>query len=242
MIFIKRKNIFRRVIIVILVLLMSITGVFIIWANDTYVSLEILSGSDSIEVENGDYIVFKPKEVEPTRGIIFYPGAKVEPEAYVKLCSKIAQEGYLVIIAPMTLNFAIFSPNKAENIIDKYTNIENWTMSGHSLGGVMAANYALKDSRVDSIIFYASYPQGNGLKDSNLKTLSIYASNDGIAKLERVKDAVLPEQSEIVTIQGGNHAGFGTYGEQTGDNKADISNDEEINIATEYAVKFLKSL
>lgn len=221
---------------------MSITGIFIIWANDTYVSLEILSGSDSIEVENGDYIVFKPKEVEPTRGIIFYPGAKVEPEAYAKLCSKIAQEGYLVIIAPMTLNFAIFSPNKAENIIDKYTNIENWTMSGHSLGGVMAANYALKDSRVDSIIFYASYPQGNGLKDSNLKTLSIYASNDGIAKLERVKDAVLPEQSEIVTIQGGNHAGFGTYGEQTGDNKADISNDEEINIATEYAVKFLKSL
>lgn len=221
---------------------MSITGIFIIWANDTYVSLEILSGSDSIEVENGDYIVFKPKEVEPTRGIIFYPGAKVEPEAYAKLCSKIAQEGYLVIIAPMTLNFAIFSPNKAENIIDKYTNIESWTMSGHSLGGVMAANYALKDSRVDSIIFYASYPQGNGLKDSNLKTLSIYASNDGIAKLERVKDAVLPEQSEIVTIQGGNHAGFGTYGEQTGDNKADISNDEEINIATEYAVKFLKSL
>lgn len=38
------------------------------------------------------------------------------------------------------------------------------------------------------------------------------------------------------------HAGFGTYGEQSGDNKADISNEEQIDKAVEYTVKFLKSL
>ena len=224
------------------VLILAVTGIFFVWASDTYTSTEIVNSNELVEVETGDYIVFKPKEKNVSRGFIFYPGAKVEPEAYSKLCSKIAEEGYLVVIAPMTLDLAILSPNKAEDIIKEYSDIKSWAIGGHSLGGVMAANYAVKDEKIDGLVFYASYPQGDELKNSNLKVLSIYGSNDGVAKLDKVKNAVLPEGSEIIELKGGNHAGFGTYGKQSGDNDADISNDEQIDEAADYTVKFLNNI
>lgn len=240
--FYTKEGFIKKIFIVIAALILAMTGIFFAWANDTYCSMETISSNDLVEVETGDYIVYKPIEKEVSKGFIFYLGAKVEPDAYSKLCSKIAEEGYLVVIAPMTLDLAILSPNKAEDIIKEYSNIESWAIGGHSLGGVMAANYAVKDEKIDGLIFYASYPQGDELQDSDLKVLSMYGSNDGVAKLDKVKDAILPEESEIIEIKGGNHAGFGTYGEQSGDNKADISNDEQINEAADYTIKFLNNL
>lgn len=242
MIFIQKNGLLKKVFIVIAVLILAVTGISFAWANDTYDSTETVNSNNLVEVETGDYIVFKPKGKEVSRGFIFYPGAKVEPEAYSKLCSEIAEEGYLVVIPPMTLNFAIFSQDKAKDIINEYNNIKSWTIGGHSLGGVAAANYAIEDDRIDSIVFYASYPQADSLEGSNLKALSIYGSNDGVANKDKVEGAILPEGSEKRIIEGGNHAGFGTYGEQSGDNKADISNEEQIDKAVEYTVKFLKSL
>lgn len=232
----------KKILIVIATLVIAMTGIFFAWANDTYDSTEIINSNDLVEVETGDYMVYKPKGKEVSRGVIFYPGGKVEPEAYSKLCSEIAEEGYFVVIAPMTLNFAIFSQDEAKDIINEYSDIKSWTISGHSLGGVAAANYAVEDDRIDSIVFYASYPQADRLEGSNLKALSIYGSNDGVVNKSKVEGAILPAGSEKIVIEGGNHAGFGTYGEQSGDNKADISNEEQIDKAVEYTVKFLKSL
>ena len=242
MIFIKKGRILKRILIGIIVFILVSTGIFILWAKDTYKSLETLSGNSLVEVENTEYIVFKPKGIEVSKGFIFYPGAKVEPEAYAKLCSKIAEDGYLVVIAPMTLDLAILSPNKAADIIKYYSNIESWAIGGHSLGGVMAANYALKDNNIDGLVFYASYPQGDELVDSDLKVLSMYGSNDGVADLNKIKEAVLPVGSDIVEIEGGNHAGFGTYGYQKGDNESEITSEEQIEKAAYYTIEFLKSL
>ena len=60
----------------------------------------------------------------------------------------------------MPLNFAIFDYNAADEVISNYPNIKNWAISGHSLGGVMAAKYASENSNIKGVIFYASYPQG----------------------------------------------------------------------------------
>ena len=107
-----------------------------------------------------NFITFTPKNITATTGLTIYPGAKVEPEAYAPLANKIAQAGYEVIITPMPLNFAIFDYNAADEVISKYPNIKNWAISGHSLGGVMAAKYASENSNIKGVIFYASYPQG----------------------------------------------------------------------------------
>ena len=44
-----------------------------------------------------NFITFTPKNITATTGLIIYPGAKVEPEAYAPLANKIAQAGYEVV-------------------------------------------------------------------------------------------------------------------------------------------------
>lgn len=243
MIFIKKGNLFKKIALCVLVCLILVFGGFFAWAKSTYKSFGPLDASDSVSVDRDEYIVYKPNNgIEPTKGLIFYPGAKVEPDAYGELCSKIAEQGYLVVIAPMTLNLAILSPNKAEDIINKYNTIQTWAIGGHSLGGVMAAKYALKDDRISGVVFYASYPTGDEMANSNLKVLSIYGSNDGVAKLDKVRNAAFPQDSSILEIEGGNHAGFGTYGFQKGDNQADITDEEQINQAARLTTDFLSDL
>lgn len=203
-----------------------------------------LEDSTLVNVTENNFISFTPENTTATTGLIIYPGAKVEPEAYAPLANKIAQAGYEVIITPMPLNFAIFDSNAADEVISKFPNIKNWVISGHSLGGVMAAKYASENSNIKGVIFYASYPQGDELKDSNIEVTSIYGSLDGVADLEKIigsKD-LLPTSTTFVEITGGNHAQFGSYGEQSGDNPAEISADEQIEKAANASIELLDKI
>lgn len=203
-----------------------------------------LEDSTLVDVTVDNFISFAPENTTATTGLIIYPGAKVEPEAYAPLANKIAQAGYEVIITPMPLNFAIFDSNAADEVISKFPNIKNWVISGHSLGGVMAAKYASENSNIKGVIFYASYPQGDELKDSNIEVTSIYGSLDGVANLEKIvgsKD-LLPASTTFVEIIGGNHAQFGSYGEQSGDNPAEISVDEQIEKAANASIELLDKI
>ena len=203
-----------------------------------------LEDSTLVDVTENNFISFTPENTTATTGLIIYPGAKVEPEAYAPLANKIAQAGYEVIITPMPLNFAIFDSNAADEVISKFPNIKNWVISGHSLGGVMAAKYDSENSNIKGVIFYASYPQGDELKDSNIEVTSIYGSLDGVADLEKIigsKD-LLPTSTTFVEITGGNHAQFGSYGEQSGDNLAEISADEQIEKAANASIELLDKI
>ena len=203
-----------------------------------------LEDSTLVDVTVDNFISFAPENTAATTGLIIYPGAKVEPEAYAPLANKIAQAGYEVIITPMPLNFAIFDSNAADEVISKFPNIKNWVISGHSLGGVMAAKYASENSNIKGVIFYASYPQGDELKDSNIEVASIYGSLDGVANLDKIigsKD-LLPTSTTFVEIIGGNHAQFGSYGDQSGDNDAEISVDEQIEQAANASIELLDKI
>lgn len=203
-----------------------------------------LKDSTLVDVTVDNFISFAPENTAATTGLIIYPGAKVEPEAYAPLANKIAQAGYEVIITPMPLNFAIFDSNAADEVISKFPNIKNWVISGHSLGGVMAAKYASENSNIKGVIFYASYPQGDELKDSNIEVTSIYGSLDGVANLDKIigsKD-LLPTSTTFVEIIGGNHAQFGSYGDQSGDNAAEISVDEQIEQAANASIELLDKI
>ena len=219
---------------------------FFIWANSTYkptilATISMLS-DNLVTITKDKFIVFTPNNITPSNGFIFYPGAKIKPEAYAPLCRKICMDGFLVAIAPMTLNLAIFSPNKAKDIINRFDNINTWAIGGHSLGGAMASNYALKDSKINSVVFYASYPAKNEFKDYNKDVLSIYGDLDGVAKLENIKGPNLPKNSTFIEIKGGNHAQFGSYGEQSGDNKATISDEKQINLSSKCTINFLNNI
>ena len=89
----------------------------------------------------------------------------------------------------------------------------------------MAASYAAKHPDLfQGLILLAAYSTED-LRDSGLSVLSVYGSEDGV--LNRKKYDVyrenLPENTLEVVLDGGNHAGFGSYGEQDGDGKAKIT-------------------
>ena len=241
----KKSKIFKSIIIIFSIIIISTIG-FILWAKDNYKPSEEafveLSNEEIVDINKDEFITFEPKNKTPEKGFIFYPGAKVMPEAYSLLAKGIAEEGYLVVIVPMPLDLAILSPNKAEEVVKSNINIDTWAIGGHSLGGVMASKFASEHEEIKGLALYASYPVSDELKDSNIEVVSIYGSEDGVSDLEKIKDAILPKDSTIFEIEGGNHAQFGDYGFQKGDNEASISSEEQIEETVKVTVNMLEKL
>ena len=94
-------------------------------------------------------------------GIIFYPGALVEPESYSLWAMDLAQGNVDVYVLDLPLNLAVIAPNAADSVIEN-TNYSQLILAGHSLGGVMASRYAATHEHVNGMIFLASYPDEKG--------------------------------------------------------------------------------
>ena len=123
---------------------------------------------------------------------------------------------------------AFLGKNKAEDIINSYA-YESWYMSGHSLGGAMAADYAAEHlEMLDGLVLLAAYPTKE-LKADDFSALCLYGSEDGVLNMEKVEKGreYMPSAYVEVCINGGNHAQFGNYGNQKGDKTAAISRIEQ---------------
>ncbi len=162
-------------------------------------------------------------------GLVIYPGAKVDPAAYVPLACKLASQGVYCIIAKMPFNFAFFDMDAAGDLMSAASYVKHWWISGHSLGGVMAAYYACSNAdKFEGIALLAAYSTAN-LTDSGLKTLVIYGTEDGVLNKSKLTDNAdkLPADTQTLVIEGGNHAGYGDYGPQQKDGEATISADDQ---------------
>ena len=171
--------------------------------------------------------------------IIFYPGGKVECEAYAPLLHELAERGQDAFLIRMPLRLAFLGIDRAEAVMREY-GYSRWYMMGHSLGGAMAAEYAGHHDAVSGIIFLASY--GTGRISENQQVLSIYGSEDGVlnrANYEKAK-ANWPESAVEMVIPGGNHAGFGTYGPQQGDHDGKMTAAEQQRITAEEICRFIE--
>lgn len=196
--------------------------------------------------QTGEWLTFRPAGPAPTTGLIFYPGGLVHPESYAPLARAIASQGYLVVIPPMPLNLAVVTPNVAEAVIAAHPEIQKWAIGGHSLGGSMAARYAANHpDRIAGLALWASYPEpGLDLSGLPLAVVSVYGSEDGLASLAEIEQskAQLPAATRFVRIEGGNHAQFGAYGPQRGDNPAAISAEEQARQTVQATVALLAGL
>lgn len=162
------------------------------------------------------------------QGIIFYPGAKVDPAAYVPLMQKLADEGFYCVIAKMPFNLAFFGIDAANATIAENPET-TWWIAGHSLGGAMAAQYAESHADdLEGIALLAAYAASD-LSNTNLEALVIYGSEDSVLNRENLtaNESNLPANTRTIVIEGGNHAGFGNYGPQEGDGTASISADDQ---------------
>ncbi|MBQ8663714.1 MAG: alpha/beta hydrolase [Eubacterium sp.] len=160
--------------------------------------------------------------------VIFYPGAKVEYTAYLPLFYELAAQGVDSYIVKMPGNLAFFGVNKAEKIMEMY-DYDSYYLAGHSLGGAMGASFASDHlDALDGMIFLASYPT-KSLAAEDFEVLSIYGSEDTVLNMEKVVEGrqYMPEAYTEICIEGGNHAQFGDYGFQKGDQPAFIEREEQ---------------
>ena len=209
----------------ILLVLILASGVFLHF-NTYRPTVEALKEAEAAKIENKT-VFFEGEPDKPA--VLFYQGALVENTSYSIWAKKISEAGYPVYLIKQPLNLAVLAPNKANNIIEK-NQIEDYVIGGHSLGGVMASRFAAqqtKDSGLKGVFFLASYPDEKGsLLSFSGEIISITGSNDGVLNWDAYQKAkdYLPTQTQFKTIDGGNHAGFGSYGNQKKDKKASISN------------------
>lgn len=145
-------------------------------------------------------------------GFIFYQGGKVENEAY----SYLSQVNANVFLLDTPFNLSIFTINAAAEIIDQYQEITTWYVGGHSLGGSTAFLFANNaDVKIEGIVYLGSYPT----EVNQFKQLAIFGDQDGLLNYQDYLN-LFDQDDTIIIISGGNHANFGEYGPQTGDNQA----------------------
>lgn len=183
--------------------------------------------SNGVEITGTDRsIVIEPTTGATGTGLVFIPGAKVQPSAYLYKMAGIAEAtGMTVVITEPTLNLAFFDSRPLSEFTRDAPGVEDWYVGGHSLGGVRACQLAASDDepQVVGLMLFGSYCVDD-LSDSGLDVLSIVAENDGLSTPEDVASRAgnLPEDAVTVVIDGANHASFGDYGAQPGDGTATI--------------------
>jgi Alpha/beta hydrolase family len=235
------RKILRNVLIGLgLILVVAVIGIAIyvqpLKAKESAVAA-LASNANVIVKEDSGYIDFFPTKKPPKAGLIFYPGAKVDPVAYSESMRAIAEAGFAVYVVKFPLNFAIIDPNRADNVIDTNSDIANWAIAGHSLGGASACLYTNTSSKVKALIFWAAYCDKSFdlSKRTDVQVTSISGSLDALATPEKVESTKVfaPSSTKYIVINGGNHAQFGNYGVQSGDNPATITlEDQQKQIVT----------
>lgn len=188
-------------------------------------------------------------EDTPRGLIIFYPGGRVEPEAYFWAAEALAGHGYLMAVVDMPFNLAVLAPNRAtrvQRVLEEagYSYCGPVIIGGHSLGGAFAASYAGFHD-VAGLFLWAAYPPWwTNLTGAQIPVLVLKGDQDRVASSEDIRQGLeqLPPHTQLVTIEGGNHAGFGRYGPQSGDGEALISQEQQEAFILQAMLEFLQDV
>lgn len=218
------------------------TVVFVAWSLIAFRAGEdarqALTSTDHVRVratETG--WVFTPVVERERTGLLFFPGALVDPRAYAPLLHRVAAAGYPAILTELPRRGAFGGAdgpemlNRAVTATHAVPAATAWVVAGHSRGGEVAARLArtAPPSFVGLILIGTSHPRDFSLAATRLAVTRIYGTRDTIADVDKL-DANRPNLPATITdarIEGGNHSQFGYYGFQPGDWPATINRDEQ---------------
>jgi dienelactone hydrolase len=236
-----KNNKLKVILIVFFSLIILVCGGFYIYTLDYNIAnTEVydMVGFDEAKTDGNMTIFMPPSDVDiiESTGIIFYPGGKIDTLAYAPLMLKLAEHGIMCVLIHMPMNLAIFNIDAANDVYDKYPEIDNWYLMGHSLGGAMASQYAEENyNKLAGLIMLGAYP----LNDADVDSIIIYGSED--VGLDREK---LIDVSNQFVIEGGNHSYFGNYDENETnpirDGETTITQDEQQDKTVQLVTSFIK--
>lgn len=229
----------KSILIIFLIIIICIFAFGFYYINDYYhaddTARKYINGSENVTVttiENGLFIDGPGNDT----AMIFYPGAKVEYTSYLPILSQLSSKGVDCFLIEMPFNLAFFGKDYADNVISHH-DYKHYYLSGHSLGGVMASEYAHNSDEIDGLILFEAYPT----KKINKPVLSIFGSEDKVLNMEKYHESrpLMGKNLTEITIIGGNHAQVGNYGNQTGDGIANITPQKQQDISVEAIVRFI---
>ena len=224
-------------IVVFVVLFVALSGTALEWYASNYYLAKTYNVQNGMMEETEDYIIYG--DTKSAVGLIFYPGAKVDEAAYAPILDALAEDGICCVVVKMPYHMAIFDTNAATDVRENLSDVKQWYIGGHSMGGAMAAGYAAEhEDELAGVILLAAYPTR---ELTELPVLSIYGSEDGVLNLKKYEDSITDAKNLTErVIEGGNHAGFGNYGEQKGDKTAEIMRDEQWQETVDYIWNFIR--
>lgn len=236
----------RRILLAVLVLLLVFVVAAVVWSRTGIMAAEpaaLRAVQEDLAVtleEHDDAVVLRPADGTPhsSRGLVFYPGAKVEAEAYAsRLSGLVSREGLTVVVPKPWLHLALFDRRDLDTFTALAPDTREWLVGGHSMGGVRACQLA---PRSTGLLLLGSYC-ATDLSSSALPVLSIGGERDGLSTPAKIADArdELPANAVLVEVPGANHASFGDYGVQAGDGTAAIPDREMTERVTQEVSRVL---
>jgi len=219
----------ERVAVWVVGLLVVAAAVGVGWAatpyHDARGSVAAVEAGEGVDVERTDAggYVLRPTGADTETGLVFYPGARVHPDAYVGSLAPLAREaGVTVVVPKLPLNLAVVDyglastgvrPHAAERAMAAHEGVEAWYVGGHSLGGAMACRYAAGSEDVSGLVLYGSYCDVDVSDRADLAVLSVVGEADGVLNWAAYDDSLanLPASAHVAVLPGVNHTQFGTY-------------------------------
>lgn len=165
--------------------------------------------------------VLQPADTTPEAGVVFYPGGRVHPDAYVRSLAPLVRDANVTVVIPrLPLHLAVVDyelaqsgvgSHAADSAMADHPAIDEWYVGGHSLGGAMACRYGAT-SEVEGLLLYASYCDVD-ISERRIAVMSVTGNADGVLNrtaYERNRDT-LPATTRFAELSGVNHTQFGSY-------------------------------
>jgi len=198
-----------------------LTWFHIVFPADRAATLEVYQDERVLVTPADGVVIMTPQTpTGETTGLMVFPGARVDPFSYLHPFVEVAASGTTVVIVDPLFNMALFDPRGVSELTAGTPDITDWVLAGHSLGGVKACMEA-DHPRVSGLILLASYC-AQDISGLDIQVTEVIARQDGLLdnQLRLEAQANLPSGFATRTLEGANHASFGTYGPQPGDGVA----------------------
>jgi pimeloyl-ACP methyl ester carboxylesterase len=200
---------------------------------------------------DGDAWRFEPVGPASDVGLLFVPGALVDPIAYAPLLNATAAGGHRSILLTLPRRGAFGGatdpgiPDRVASIMRRPGAPSRWIIGGHSRGGVVATSlvHGSPGRFAGLVLIGTSHPRDVSLAEVRVPVMKIMGTRDGLASVEEVEGNrhLLPPHTQWVSVEGGNHSQFGWYGFQPGDRRATIPAAEQRRIMIRAVIAALDS-
>jgi pimeloyl-ACP methyl ester carboxylesterase len=194
------------------------------------------TGNAIVVADSGPFLRFSPRATSSAAGLIFLPGAAVDPTAYAPLLRAVADAGHPVVLVRLPWRMA---PTAASQVTvrERITAVQageparRWVLAGHSRGAALSARFAgaYPDLLAGLVLIGTTHPKRGSLASLAMPVTKIYGTRDCVADSASVlaNASLLPPGTRWVRIEGANHRQFGWYGAQLGDCSATISREAQ---------------